>query len=252
MRAYLLEISHPGAGLQLIDLIEPRNIVSLLTDGTMVFYAPGGPPRPEVLIFSLGTKAGWFTSQGELTLEHEELRPHPPEVDGERIEKGQLADGQRLRWHDFTVRVRLATKPTQAEWAMIDAARTSDAALLVYADWLESSGQTEQAEWARLCLQDSPAAKARMAELSNRVGVDFRARVARGPVERCRHQCNQRWEELALLNEPWVRSCHKCSSSVRWCADAATGRARGSAPVAIDPVAPRAPGDLRPPLMPVG
>lgn len=248
----VLDIEHPTIGSKRIELIPGRTSVSLKKDGEIPFYYPGGPPRPEALFFGSGSAATSFVAIGEQTLQRKELKPQLPEHNGLRKEKGPIAPGDVLRWHDFTVTVGMTRAPTREEWTMIDAARTSDAALLVYADWLETMGQKDNAEWARLSLQDTPQAKARMAELSASVGVDFRALVARGPVERCWKNCNQRWSEFALLNEPWSRICRTCSNTVTWCADAEGARGLRMGPVVLDPTAPRKPGDLIVPPMPVG
>jgi uncharacterized protein (TIGR02996 family) len=248
----VLDIDHPAAGRRRIELIEPRTAAALKIDGEILPYYPGGPPRPEVLFIGAGSAGASFTAVGELTLQHKELRPQLPNHNGTRKEKGPLASGDVLHWHDHTVTVHATRQPTQEEWAMVEAARTNSAALLVYADWLETKGEKECAEWARLSLQDTPAAKTRMAELSARVGVDFRALVARGPVERCWKKCTQRWADLALLSEPWSRTCHTCSNSVKWCGDTEGARALRGGPVVLDPTTPRKPGDLIPPPMPVG
>jgi uncharacterized protein (TIGR02996 family) len=244
---FVLEIEHPKAGFRRIELIEPRNSVSLKTDGEILFYYPGGPPRPEVLFFS----AAAFTAVGELTLQHKELKPKLPEHNGKRTEDGKLSKGDVFRWRDHKVTIAVTREPTQEEFSMIDAARTSDAALLVYADWLETRGEKDNAEWARLVLQDTPAAKTRMAELAARVGIDFRSLVARGPVERCWQNCGRRWESFALLRTPWVRSCTQCSQ-VTWCEDSEHARQLRGGAVVLDPTTPRKPGDLIPPMRPVG
>ena len=252
MPAIILEVAHPTLGTRLIELLEDGQFAALKLDGEVLPYYPGGPPRPEALVFGSGGDASWFHTLGEQTLEHRELRPQLPEHNGTRAEKGQLTGGDVLRWYAYQLTARVPRQPSQAEWAMVEAARSNDSALLVYADWLESRGELEHAEWTRLSLQTTDAAKARMAELAKRVGTDFRALVARGPVERCFKNCGRRWENLPLHNVPWSRSCRECSQ-VTWCADSQAVRSlRLFGPVTLDPVTPRGPGDLRPPPRPVG
>jgi hypothetical protein len=134
---------------------------------------------------------------------------------------------------------------------MADAARSDGAALQVYADWLETKGASQSAEWARLVLSPHAEAKARMNALAPRLGGSFRALVARGAIERCTQRCDQRWEALPLGKEQCRRACSTCKQQVTWCEDAESARDIVG-PVVIDPATPRAPGDLLPRPMVMG
>ena len=150
------------------------------------------------------------------------------------------------------VTLGMTRQPEEAEWAMIEAARTSDASLLVYADWLESRGESDCAEWARLSLGPKER-RGKMRELANRIGTDFRALVARGPVERCEKSCDRRWETLELSSEPWRRNCTTCFNTVRWCSDVEAGRTLRTGAVVIEPAEPRRQYDLVvPPNLTIG
>jgi hypothetical protein len=174
--------------------------------------------------------------------------PTPPVIDGVPAAHaiGTLPVGAVLRWRDFVITLREVRLASEAERAMANAARTSDDALRVYCDWLEQHGGAQSAEWARLVLADPRARAARMADLGTRVGLSFRALVARGPVERCAKRCKRGWEELEPQKLPWLRTCATCQETVNWCED--TVRLHWGGPVVIDPSVPREEDDLVPPV----
>lgn len=173
-----------------------------------------------------------------------------PTLNGQQVKErhGPLEAGDQLTWREWTVRVSEVPLPGPQERAMAQAARRSDDAMQVYADWLESRGAVRSAEWARLSL-DAAGNVERLRDLAKLVGLSFRALVARGPVERCGQRCAQRWEALDDGEVPWRRPCAQCNREVSWCASTEV-LASGSGPVVLDPATPRAPGDLLPkPLM---
>jgi uncharacterized protein (TIGR02996 family) len=173
--------------------------------------------------------------------------PLVPVVNGTSLATGPLKPGDTLRWHDLTVVVSHVKYLRPPEWGMVEAARRSDAALQVYADWLETQGDQASAEWARLIpSQDEEATRAQMAVLAMALGASLRSTLARGPVERCAKKgCSQRWEALSLEQEPWERTCAACTRIVTWCEDSETARGVVG-PVVLDPSTPRTAADLLP------
>lgn len=247
-----IDVVHPR-GAQRLEFVSPRSL-SFLQDGQVrrnAHYGRGA--HPEMLFIQ------WWRPADPPTFHvSTERRPSPPKPETPRLngvlrDTGTLSPGDVLRWRDFTVTATELKRLTAPEWAMVEAARQSDAALQVYADWLETSGASALAQWARLVLAADDASRtARMNALTTQVGPSLRALVARGPVERCgRAGCTARWERLSLTGDPWLRSCGTCERPVSWCDDADTARAV-QGPVVLDPATPRAPGDLLPRPIPVG
>lgn len=123
---------------------------------------------------------------------------------------------------------------------------------LAYADLL-ATRDPERAEWLRLDVAlraraaEDPAVRARHAELSRRVGHDFRHLMVRGTILNCGEArgsaprvrfsfvCDERWEALAPTEDPAVRSCGRCRENVYFetrAADAAR-RARDGQCIAV-------------------
>jgi uncharacterized protein (TIGR02996 family) len=119
---------------------------------------------------------------------------------------------------------------------------------MIYADWLEE--RTEQARAAFLRIEQlvaklSPAdprfegCSRQLRELAQHIDPDWRARVARPPIEGCPafdFQCPQRWDALARTDREEVRSCSSCVKYVYYyeSVDDAREAARAGHCVAID------------------
>lgn len=259
MIAFALELIHPGHGTRRVEFVTPKRL-ALLTDGKTTLHRVGGRgSSPEALYFQWWPIGRTPQPVREVSFHvaaaRGHLSPAPPRLanlNGEQLTRGTLKHGDVLRWRDFRISVFEIRPLREPELAMVDAARTDDAALQVYADWLETRGATQSAEWARLAVSAlGEPEKARMNALAPRLGGSFRALVARGPVERCNQACDQRWEALPLREEPCSRSCSKCALSVTWCEDAESARSV-QGPVTLDPATPRTPGDLLPRPIVVG
>lgn len=235
MNRLALELTHPVSGVRRIEFVSPRPVV-LNREGGVESGDQHTGGDPELLIFD--PPAVSFRLKGEARWGGVKS-PQLVELNGENVERGVVKPGDRLRWWDFELTVVELQPLSDAERTMVDAARTSDDALHVYADWLESNGESKRAEWARLML----SGKADHA-LVTRVGASFRALVTRAPIERCLVSCGQRWESLTLGADPCVRQCGQCMRAVTWCEDAAIARGLREEPVVLDPAAPRSPGDL--------
>jgi uncharacterized protein (TIGR02996 family) len=231
------------AGSRWIEFASPIPVV-LTREGAVMPGFENTYIDPELLIFDPPPVA--FRLKGERKWGGIKA-PHLVELNGEYVESGVVKIGDRLRWWDYEIKVVEVPKLSDEERAMVDASRTSDAALNVYADWLESHGAVKRAEWARLMLKG----KIDQTLLQN-VGPSFRALVTRARIERCSMSCNQSWESLPLGEDPCVRNCLKCMRPVTWCEDASIARSLREEPVVIDRAAPRSPGDLRRPNFVVG
>lgn len=249
MASFALELLHPAHGARRVEFVVPKSL-ALLTDGRTTRGRVGGRrSTPEVLIFRQQQEFTFqiLTARGELSPPAAQLA----KLNGDQLTQGTLKHGDVLRWRESEISVFEIRPLREPELAMVDAARTDDAALQVYADWLETKGALQSAEWARLAV--SPLGlneQARMNALASRLGGSFRSLVARGAIERCNKRCGQRWESLPLIQEPCLRACTKCGMNVTWCEDAEIARdVRG--PVTLDPATPRSPGDLipRPPVV---
>ena len=238
-----LELTHPIAGKWWIEFVSPIPVV-LTREGAVIPGFENTYIDPELLIFD--PKPVAFRLKGERKWGGIKA-PHLIELNGEYVESGVVKMGDRLRWWDYEISVVEVPKLSDEARAMVDASRTSDAALNVYADWLESNGAGKRAEWARLMLKGKIDRT-----LLQHVGPSFRALVTRAAIERCPTACNQKWESLPLGDDPCVRQCETCMKNVTWCEDASIARSLREDPVVIDRAAPRTPGDLRRPNFVVG
>jgi hypothetical protein len=248
-----LDVQHAGQPTQRFELITPRSL-SFQVDGRVSRNLRSGRgSNPELLFIQ------WWRPRDAPSFHVTGARrgadrsaAQAAQVNGVDREQGQLSTGDTLRWHGFLVSVSEVPLLRAPELEMVEAARRSDAALEVYADWLETRGASRSAEWARLVLAPDEAQRAAgMQVLARELGASFRALVSRGRVERCDRSCGAQWEGLALKEEPWLRGCGTCERAVTWCEDAESARSVVG-PVVLDPSAPRSPGDLLPRPMVVG
>lgn len=243
MRRLALELTHPITGPQWIEFVSPIPVV-LTREGEVKPGFENTYIDPELLIFDpppVGFRLKGERKWGGIKA------PHLVELNGEYVESAVVKIGDRLRWWDYELNVVEVPKLSEKEREMIDASRTSDAALDVYADWLESNGAGKNAEWARLML------KGRIDQtLLQHVGPSFRALVTRARIERCPTACNRNWESLPLSEDPCVRECGSCMKKVTWCENASIARSLREEPVVLDRAAPRSPGDIKRPSYVVG
>lgn len=134
-----------------------------------------------------------------------------------------------------------------------------EGARLVYADWLEEHGKRTEASWLRqesaLRSLQGPAleeALLRLRELSEKVGTEFMASVARPAVEGCPirfgFKCPLKWEAMRRTEREGIRHCAGCRQDVHFCRtlEQAQELTRQGACVALDPSLVRAEGDLDP------
>lgn len=250
---FALEVTHPARPRQRFEFLTYKGLAfemngQVTTNG---HFGRGGNPELLFIQWWGQTGAPVFHSVG--VRRGAAQQPHLPALfNGSRLDRGPLKAGDTLGWHELTIVVSEVKYLRPPEWGMAEAARQNDAALQVYADWLETQGDDASAEWARLIPSQDEAARARMAVLARGLGASFRSTLARGPVERCaKKSCAERWESLSLEEEPWERTCAACTRTVVWCEDSETARSvRG--PVVLDPVTPRTDGDLLPRPVMVG
>lgn len=195
------------------------------------------------LLYDLGSSSGTWVgrdrNRGEATvLEH-----------GEVLQIGALratytegfADWGKIFVGEDRLERRLA----------VDLRRNPDdeGARQVYADWLEESGHPDRAAYLRL----DPAAFRAGEPVAQALDGAFRAVWARAPIESCARPGGcvpSRWDRLE--NGPGTRRyCEACNSDVAYCRSAAEARRSVASrlPVAIDPAAARARGDLELPAL---
>lgn len=107
---------------------------------------------------------------------------------------------------------------------------------MVFADWLEQSGQAKKAEIVRL-LAEAPAeysdAAKRLHALSDAVDDEWLAIVTRTAIEKCdspfKFQCPKVWESLTSTDDATVRHCSTCNQAVFFCANLSQVRVHGMA-----------------------
>ena len=113
-----------------------------------------------------------------------------------------------------------------------------DATLVVYADYLEQSGHSDQALLARRALR---GASEDAGDLRRRLlphEATWRAVVTRPPIASCEagETCPGRWDRLAPTAQDDVRHCGACDRDVRYCISVEQARQLGAqnARVAFD------------------
>ncbi len=107
---------------------------------------------------------------------------------------------------------------------------------MVFADWLEETGQAKKAEIVRLLAEapaeDSDAAK-RLYVLSDTVEDEWLAIVTRTAIEKCdspfKFQCPKSWESLTSTDDATVRHCTTCDQAVFFCTNLSQVRIHGKA-----------------------
>lgn len=250
--AFALVLEYLSMSTRRLEVFTPKAI-HLFPNGQVQINAHfGRGQHPEVLALNWWRPAEQPTFHA-IAARGTGMPSQVPRLNGVLRDTGALTAGDLLTWHGFSVSVVSLETLEAPERPMVDAARSSDAALQVFADWLETNGASHRAEWTRLVLAspEDPARAQRMEELASSLGPSFRAQVARGRIERCtRAGCPSRWEALPLRAEPWLRPCATCERTVTWCPDADTARDLPG-PVTLDPATPRRAGDLlpRPPVV---
>jgi len=206
-----------------------------------------------------------------------------------------LARRDRITIGAYTLEVLSADAPTPlpparlsgdpAEAALLaELERTGDPAplLLVYADWLEQTGQPRRAELLRLQHELAslsaddpryPQLRKQLRLLADADDLGWRILVARAPIEPCPlasapspasvsaaappsasapgapPACPAEWSRLVRTDRADVRTCSTCGHRVFYCAtlDEARGHDLRGEPVAVDARVGRTRGDLSPP-----
>jgi uncharacterized protein (TIGR02996 family) len=107
---------------------------------------------------------------------------------------------------------------------------------MVFADWLEETGQAKKAEIVRL-LAEAPAehseAAKRLYVLSDAVTDEWIAIVTRTAIEKCdspfKFQCPTAWESLTSTDDATIRHCSTCDQAVFFCTTLSQVRVHGKA-----------------------
>jgi uncharacterized protein (TIGR02996 family) len=196
-------------------------------------------------------------------------------VDGKRLRardpKRRLRPSDRIEIGDHTLAIRdIDPVPIGAqvvairapeEQQLLDAIVARDeASRIVYADWLEARGEHDRAAFLRteLELRDPSNQERqdrltnRLRELSTRVDLAWRSRVARPAIEGCPQfdfACPKSWASLAATGREGIRHCSACKANVHYCASIEEARAHGAAGrcVALDITGARYEHDLAEP-----
>lgn len=222
------------------DSVDARHARILVIDGSMA-------------IADLKSASGTFVGGRRLT----EVSPLEPEdliAVGAYTLRASLVDPEPVDAY----RIR---GPLERE--LLDAIAAGDeASRLVYADWLEGTGDAARAELLRLqhaldaLSPDAPGferATDRLRELAAGLDPAWRARIARRPIEGCPafdFSCPKLWSELAPTARDGVRHCGACDQPVYYCASVEEARehaARGAC-VALDVTSARWSNDLAEPF----
>jgi uncharacterized protein (TIGR02996 family) len=157
----------------------------------------------------------------------------------------------------------LSADPAEAA-LLAELERTGEPAalLLVYADWLEQTGQPRRAALLRVQHElaarapgaprdrDSPKQRKQLRRLAAADDLGWRVLVSRAPIERCTHPpgagCPGEWIRLARTGREDVRACGACGQPVFYCTtlEDARGHALRGDRIAVDASTGRTPGDL--------
>jgi uncharacterized protein (TIGR02996 family) len=112
---------------------------------------------------------------------------------------------------------------------------------MVYADWLEETGQVRKSEVLRMFEDPNRAYSRAMRKASRAVDTDWLATVSRAPIEQCGVQfklrCPKSWASLTPSGDVRIRYCDTCQRNVYFCATLleVTERGRASQCVAFSP-----------------
>ncbi len=220
------------------------------------------------LIFDLVTRRLEFIGGG--------AKSPGPVINGVQLKetslRRQLRADDLVVWRDSAFVLSNSVEPSKEEQRVLAIIQTDPTERAVYADWLETRGADQCAEYVRLCGEAETGARTeRMASLASRISISFRAMVATGQIERCHVEaCPGRWESLPFsAAEPQgfealnpaislstrlapssysTRHCQVCKSGVRFIARPALAHSI-SGPVVIEPSCARKQGDLHPPTI---
>lgn len=160
------------------------------------------------------------------------------DIDGKRVERHKpiaVRDGARLALGNYTVVLALqepalSRDPTEAS-LLAEILHGDLPSREVYADWLDTRGAVERAEFLRM--QDRPSdagAVMRARILCDADGVDYawRRRVSRGLLEGCGvASCPGDWGALEPSGRPELRNCATCGHRVRYVRDRDEAQRRG-------------------------
>lgn len=247
---FALHMSHPETGLRIEECVY-NNHLALRANGQCFRGRIGGRAgnSEEVLNFN------WWLPQQGLQFdvipvtryarggERQQEAAEDAMVNGAPMQRGTLKVGDRLEWRGTIVLVKAAINPGPLVREQAERGRANDVTLEVFADWLEANGASGAAEYTRGVLHK--ADRARMEVLARQLPLGLRAMIARGPIERCDQNCQQRWEELPIgPKEPWLKKCDGCQQLIAWCDNPQYMTPRG--PVVFCPSAERRAGDLYP------
>jgi uncharacterized protein (TIGR02996 family) len=110
----------------------------------------------------------------------------------------------------------------------------ADAAMrMVFADWLEKTGQGDKAQIVRMFEDANRAYSRAMRKATRKVAPGWLAVVSRTPIEECGIQwklkCPKSWSALATTEDDRVRHCDTCQRNVYFCATLDEVRERGAA-----------------------
>lgn len=104
---------------------------------------------------------------------------------------------------------------------------------MVYADWLEETGQTPKSELLRMLEAPDLVGSQALRTASHLVDAAWLATVSRAPIEGCdvelRFRCPKSWSSLTPVDDIGIRACGACQRNVYFCTTLAEVRERGRA-----------------------
>lgn len=248
-----LHLQHPKFGLRVEECVYPNHLAFTVAGEPFRGRIGGRGGNEETL--DLNWWVRWWDAKSGVEFNVIDERrgdqrraATPARLNGTEAPRGQLNPGDRLEWRELVVLAKPVPYAGKRVREMTDLGRTDDAALEVFADWLEANGSPTAAEYARGVIHG--ADRERMEVLARQLPLSLRTRIARGVVERCERACGQRWKSLATdAEKPWLKKCARCAQEIAWCDNPQYMSARG--PVVFCPSAERRDGDLFP-MMVVG
>lgn len=118
--------------------------------------------------------------------------------------------------------VRDPTLPTERRFLDHLSQRPDDAGMrMVFADWLEETGQDRKAALLRMIEDPSFADSQELRAASNAVEDAWLATVSRAPIEGCevelKFRCPKQWSSLTPADNLAIRACDTCERNVYFC-----------------------------------
>jgi uncharacterized protein (TIGR02996 family) len=213
---------------------------------------------------SVSLEHAWLTLAPGACFIHDQQSVNRTVVNGRVVREAELVPGDLVTLGLAVLRLEDVPDPSEEEAGLLAGLRSgATAGREVFADWLEAHGRLDEAAWLRAEVQSQTtrddAFRDHWERLARRVGLNFRATIARARIDGCDAEgCLKRWERLEPRFEACLRRCAVCSRDVVYCGSVAEARSVSvgarvaRAPVVVDPSVHREPDDLGRPFTVIG